>query len=134
MSIQMPFDLALGFHHKPQVPFVAQATRDRAHCKGTRVPKRVGKTGTATEFANTRLAPGQMCAFLLSRSEHLRTYALATRSERLTVIQRLRGDFASMVHPHQRRSMRALRRAQLRLGHATCRTGGCSRGRREHGA
>jgi len=36
-----------------------------------------------------------------------RLYALVSRSERLPLIERLRANFADVVHPHERGGMRA---------------------------
>ncbi len=102
MSLQVLFDLTLGFRHESEARAVADARGRQADREGASVPERVEQAGPAAQFADALFRPRQVVGFLAGGLlEHRPQFGAACR-ESLRVVQRLGADLADVIHAHQR--------------------------------
>ncbi|MBS1269766.1 MAG: hypothetical protein MAG794_00717 [Gammaproteobacteria bacterium] len=79
MTVQMLYDLFLGFREKPQVPSLAACPRQAAQDKRSQEPHRCQPASVFAQFVQTSLAPGQVIVFLVGGLLHGLSYARVTR-------------------------------------------------------
>lgn len=113
MSFEVLRDLALGLDQEAQALPVAAKSRDRADCEGARIPGRREQARPAAEFVNPIGAPGEMIVFIVGGLQKRFAQFGIARYGRLASIQSLRGNFAGMVHAHQRGGFRPLGIVQI---------------------
>src|SRR5216684_1592527 len=108
MRLYLPFRLS----DKPQVGAATQCAREGAEGEGTRVPEGIEDAGTALEFAQASLAPGEMVGLLAGGMPQCGRDAGIPGSQGLSLIKGLRGHLARMVDSHETGRLHTLRRRQ----------------------
>src|SRR5207253_255772 len=91
----------LGFLDEAQAPAVAGEAGGQPDRERARRPERVQPAWLLAEFTQAVLAPGEVRALLGGGGEHVLAYFFRARGEGMALVQRLRGDFARMVHAHE---------------------------------
>lgn len=104
VSVEMSFDLSLGFHHKTQTCPITGQGRERADGEGACIPQWIQQTRPRFQLFQPGLAPGQMIRFLAGGLEQQIPGGGAAGGKSLPVVQRLGGHLAGMVDAHQGRS------------------------------
>jgi hypothetical protein len=101
VTLQMTFDLPLRFSDEAEAGAVAHQRGEGANAEGSRIPERVQHARAAAQLLEAGLAPGQVVGFLAGGIEHELPDPGISREQGLGVVQRLRGHFPGVVHPHQ---------------------------------
>ena len=101
VTLQMTFDLALGFGHEPQAGTVPEQCGERADAEGSRIPQGVEHARAAAQLLEPGFAPGEMIGFVAGRVEHEFPDFRVTREQGLGVVKRLRGHLPGVIDPHQ---------------------------------
>ena len=109
-------------------PSSAAARADR---EGARVPERIEQARARAELAEALLAPGEVIAFLARGLAAAFPRGCRAGHQGLAVIERLGGDLAGMVDPHQAGHVAPLRLGELGGAAGGPRGGPARPGRRE---
>src|SRR6476661_5988815 len=93
MALEMAFHLPLSFGHEAEARLVAEQCRERADAERAGIPEWIENAGSRAEFAQPRLAPGEVVGLFAGGVEHEFADFRIPGEQRLRVVQRLRGDF-----------------------------------------
>src|SRR5262245_11326656 len=94
-------DLSFGLGEKTEIPAIPDQAGDRADSERTGVPHRIQSAGVAVELLQPRLRPGQMIVFFVGRLRKFLLNIGVTRSQGLSLIERLRTYLSTVIHSHQ---------------------------------
>src|SRR6266581_5885789 len=96
----MLLDLFLRLGEESQTPGVSEPARDIPDGKRTRIPQRIERARAAPELADALRAPSEVIGFLARGGGERRLDVPARGRQRLPLVERLRADFAAVVHSH----------------------------------
>src|SRR5215469_13660198 len=111
MLIEVPFDLSFRLRDEPETGAVTEQCGTSADEEGARVPERIEQARPRRELGEPLLAPREMVRLRACRRQQHFARRIGAGDERLTVIERLRGELSGMVDAHE-----CCARATLRFG------------------
>src|SRR5690606_1280546 len=97
----MRLDLLFRFRDESEARRIAEGGGRSADADAAAVPERREQTRPGPEFLQPLRAPGEMIPLLGRRGVEPLAGRIVAGEERLARIERLRGDFAGVVHAHQ---------------------------------
>ena len=96
-------NLRLGLGEESHAPAIAGEPGHHSQRERACIPERVEQARPCVELAQPAAAPCKVVALLGSGLAQRGAYARIPREERLPAIERLRADFARVVHAHEPR-------------------------------
>src|SRR5579883_3224348 len=100
MRVEVLLDLMLGLGDETEAEAIAPEPGQCPDDEGAAVPERVEPAGVTAKGIDPLGAPGEMIELFLRGSLHERARRGLAGDQRLTAVQRLRGDLARVVDAH----------------------------------
>ncbi len=104
--IEMGFDLSFRFLDEAKAASVSGERGCGADREASHVPQWCQPARLSAELAETLRAPGEVIVFLFGGIEQMPLCLCGARKDGLTVVQRLRRDFACMIDAHEPDALR----------------------------
>lgn len=136
MPIEMRPHLPLGFSQEPETPVITTFSGKNSNGERPEVPERIQETCPRIQLPNSLRGPLEMLHFLTCGTIKRGSNQGIVANNGLTLIKRLRANFANMIDTHQRTSVPLVAERQTRLWqfcsgrapHPHLRTEQCSKG------
>lgn len=102
MFVQMTFNLAFGLYNKAKTRPITGCSSKDTDGERAAVPQRIQQARPRIQLFQPRLAPREVISFLTRGLQQHVSRCGRSRDERLAVVEGLGGNFARMVHTHER--------------------------------
>src|SRR4051812_18019387 len=108
MRLEMHLHLPLRLDDESEADAVPEAPCHKSEAERTRIPEGIEQRRARTELVEARLGPREMVGLLACRVLEMLAQCVIPGGGRLCRVERLRADFAHMIHAHQTRGLAPL--------------------------